>query len=148
MNLLTLLSKSSFLVSLVCLDKYLKLLLRPTELLQKRDLDILDAYNMMEDVIKVFYFIFLYFSYSKLIQELSLCHKLKYSNSYIFNIWYYKPLRFQTNVIWSNKFIVWRSTTFGSKDIVIRKLEFVAKTQFLSAKPCSHLMNFLFFFIQ
>ena len=56
MNLLTLLSKSSFLVSLVCLDKYLKLLLRPTELLQKRDLDILDAYNMMEDVIKVFYF--------------------------------------------------------------------------------------------
>ena len=54
--LLTLLSESSFLVSLVCLDKYLKLLLRPTELLQKRDLDILDAYNMMEDVIKVFFF--------------------------------------------------------------------------------------------
>ena len=59
--LLTLLSESSFLVSLVCLDKYLKLLLRPTELLQKRDLDILDAYNMMEDVIKVFYFLFFYF---------------------------------------------------------------------------------------
>ena len=61
MILLTLLSKSSFLVSLVCLDKYLKLLLRRTELLQKRDLDILDAYNMMEDVIKVFYFLFFYF---------------------------------------------------------------------------------------
>ena len=39
--------------------KYFKL-----KLLQKRDFDILDAYNMMEDVIKV------------LIKELSLCHKL------------------------------------------------------------------------
>ena len=31
------------------------------KLLQKRDLDILDAYNMLEDVIKVFYFLFFYF---------------------------------------------------------------------------------------
>ena len=41
---------------------------------------------------------------------------------------------FQTQIIWSNrihslKYL--RSTTFGSKDIVIRKSEFVAKTQFL-----------------
>ena len=31
------------------------------KLLKKRDLDILDAYNMLEDVIMVFYFLFFYF---------------------------------------------------------------------------------------
>ena len=41
---------------------------------------------------------------------------------------------FQTQIIWFKrihnlKYL--RSTTFGSKDIVIRKSEFVAKTQFL-----------------
>ena len=41
---------------------------------------------------------------------------------------------FQTQITWSNrihslKYL--RSATFGSKDIVIRKSEFVAKTQFL-----------------
>ena len=36
--------------------KYFKL-----KLLQKRDFDILDAYNMMEYVIKVFNFLFFYF---------------------------------------------------------------------------------------
>ena len=36
--------------------KYFKL-----KLLQKRDFDILDAYNMMEDVIMVFFFLFFYF---------------------------------------------------------------------------------------
>ena len=45
-----------------------------------------------------------------------------------------KPLIFQTQIIWSNrihslKYL--RSATFGSEDIVIRKLEIVAKTQFL-----------------
>jgi len=45
-----------------------------------------------------------------------------------------KPLIFQTQIIWSNrihslKYL--RSTTFGSKDIINRKSEFVAKTQFL-----------------
>ena len=45
-------------------------------------------------------------------KELSLCHKLKFSFSYIFNIY--------------------RSTTSGWSDIGIRKSEFVAKTQFLS----------------
>ena len=44
---------------------------------------------------------------------------------------------FQTYIIWFNrihslKYL--RSATFGSKDIVIRKSEFVAKTQFLSSK--------------
>ena len=45
-----------------------------------------------------------------------------------------KPLVFRTQIIWFNrihslKYL--RSATFGSKDIVIRKSEFVAKTQFL-----------------
>ena len=51
--LLTLLSKPAFLVSLVCLDKYMKLLLAPTKSLQGSDLEILSAFNMMHDVIKV-----------------------------------------------------------------------------------------------
>ena len=44
--------------------------------LQKRDRNILDAYNMMEDVRhSIFYFSI--FSYSQFIKELSLWHKLK-----------------------------------------------------------------------
>ena len=71
------------------------------------------------------------------LKELSLCHKLKYSNLYILKNWCDKPLIFQIQVIWSNrihslKYL--RSTTFGFKDIVIRKSEFVAKTQFLSSE--------------
>ena len=70
----------------------------------------------------------------KLQKELSLGHKLKYSNPYIFKTRCYKPLIFQTQVIWLNRFHslkYLRSTTFGSKDKVIRNSEFVAKTQFL-----------------
>ena len=66
---------------------------------------------------------------------LSLWNKIKYSNLNIFRTRFCKPLIFQTQIIWSNrihslKYL--RSATFGSKDIVIRKSEFVAKTQFLS----------------
>ena len=52
----------------------------------------------------------------------------------IFRIQYCKPLIFQTQIIWFNKIYelkYLRSATFGSKDIVIIKSEFVAKTQFL-----------------
>lgn len=52
-NLLTLLRKPAFLVSLVCLDKYLKILLAPTMALQGSEMEILGAYKMMEDVIQV-----------------------------------------------------------------------------------------------
>ena len=67
-------------------------------------------------------------------KELSLCHKLWIYNPYFFGTQYRKSLIFQTYIIWSNrihslKYL--RSTTFGSKDVVIRKSEFVAKTQFL-----------------
>ena len=67
-------------------------------------------------------------------KELSLCHKLKYWNPYIFRIQCCKPLIVQTQIIWFNrihslKYL--RSTTFGSKDIAIRIFKFVAKTQFL-----------------
>ena len=76
--------------------------------------------------------------------ELSLCVKLKYSNSYTFGTRCCKPLIFQIQNIWSNrihglKYL--RSTTFGSKDIVIRKSEFVAKTQFL----CDRVIYLKFF---
>ena len=67
-------------------------------------------------------------------KELSFWNKFKFSNPYIFTIWRSKQLIFQTYIIWS----IWiyslkylRSTTLESKDIWIRKAEFVAKTQFL-----------------
>ena len=67
-------------------------------------------------------------------KELILCHKLRFSNLYIFEIQCCKPLTFQTFIIWSNRshsLKCQRSTTLDSKDIGIRKSEFVAKTQFL-----------------
>ena len=67
-------------------------------------------------------------------KELSLRNKIKYLNLEIFRTRSCKPLIFQTQIFWSNrihslKYL--RSATFGCKDIVIRKSEFVAKTQFL-----------------
>ena len=61
-----------------------------------------------------------------------------------------KPLIFQTQITWFNrihslKYL--RYATFGFKDIVIRKLEFVAKTQFLYLNarsgflPCCEIEN-------
>ena len=73
-------------------------------------------------------------TFFKLTKELSLWNKIKYLNLNIFRTRCCKPLIFQTHIILSNrihslKYL--RSTTFGSKVIVIRKSEFVAKTQFL-----------------
>ena len=67
-------------------------------------------------------------------KELSLCNKIKYLNPNIFRTLCCKPLIFHTQINWFNrihslKYL--RSRTFGSKDIVIRISEFVAKTQFL-----------------
>ena len=75
------------------------------------------------------------FSFLYLLHKgLSLCNKVKYLNPNIFRTRCCKPLIFQTLIIWFNripslKYL--RSVTFGSKDIVTRKSEFVAKTQFL-----------------
>ena len=68
------------------------------------------------------------------IKEWSLCHKLKFSNPYIYGTWYYRLLIFQTKIMWCNrinslKYL--RSTTLGCRDIGFRKSEFVSKTQFL-----------------
>ena len=65
---------------------------------------------------------------------MSLCHKLKLSNPYIFATRWCKPLIFQIMIIGSNKIHslkYLRFTTLRCKDIGIRKSEFVAKTQFL-----------------
>ena len=67
-------------------------------------------------------------------KELSLWNKIKYLNLNIFRTRCCKPLIFQTQIIWSyriHSLKYLRSATFGSKDKVIGKLEFVAKTQFL-----------------
>ena len=69
-----------------------------------------------------------------LTKELSLWNKLKYLNLNIFRSRCCKHLIFQTQIIWSNKIHslkYLKSATSGSKDIVIKKSEFVAKTQFL-----------------
>ena len=62
---------------------------------------------------------------------MSLWNKIKYLNLNIFRTRCCKPLIFQTQIIWSNrinslKYL--RSATFGSKDIVIRKSEFVEES--------------------
>ena len=59
-----------------------------------------------------------------------------FSNSFIFATWQCKPLIFQLLVIRSNKIyrlICLRSMTFGCKDILISKLEFVALDSISSA---------------
>ena len=69
-----------------------------------------------------------------LIKEFTLCHKLWFSNPNIFGTQIRKPLIFQAYIIWSNKshsLKFQRFTTLESKDIGIRKSEFVTKSQFL-----------------
>ena len=71
---------------------------------------------------------------SYLTKELSLWNKIKYLNLNIFRTRCCKPLIFQTQIILSIRIHSLKylgSATFGSKDIVISKSEFVAKTQFL-----------------
>ena len=67
-------------------------------------------------------------------KELTLCHKLWFSNPNIFGTQCRKPLIFQTYIFWSNKshsLKYQRFTTLESKDIGIRKSEFDANSQFL-----------------
>jgi len=71
--------------------------------------------------------------------ELSLCHKLWFSNPYILATQCRRPKLFQTmNTSRSNNLNLKykRFTKSGCKDIGIKKLEFVAKTQFLSSDSC------------
>ena len=73
------------------------------------------------------------FKHSK-VKELSRCHKLGFSNHYIFGTKYCRPWIFQTmNSVKSNNLSLkyQRFTTSGSKDIGVSTFEFVAKTQFL-----------------
>ena len=77
-------------------------------------------------------------------KELSLCHKLKFSNPYIYGTWCCRLLIFQTKIIWCNrihslKFL--RSTTLGCRDIGIRKSEFVSKTQFICFELAKELLE-------
>ena len=67
-------------------------------------------------------------------KEFSLCHKLWIYNPYIFETKWRKSFIFQTYIIWYNRIYslkYLRSTTLESKDIGLRKAEFVANTQFL-----------------
>ena len=67
-------------------------------------------------------------------KELSFCHKLLFSNHYIFGTQYCRPLIFQTlNYVRSNNHSLkyQRLTSLDRRNIGIRLFEFVAKTQFL-----------------
>ena len=95
---------------------------------------------------------------SKLTEELSFCPKLWIYNPYFFGTQCRTSLIFQTYIIWSNridslKYL--RFTTLESKDIRLRKSEFVAKTQFLcpdssllklniTVQMCNSFVNFSF----
>ena len=89
------------------------------------------------DFLKIFEYKTIYLKYSFSLdgaKELIFWNKIKYLNQNIFRTRCWKPLIFQTQITWSNrnhslKYL--RYATFGSKDIVIRKSEFAAKTQFL-----------------
>ena len=73
--------------------------------MQKQNIDILDAYNMMEDVIKVFYFLFFYFflqSINKGIESLAQTQICKPLESDVVNLWYFKFRIFDLT-----EFIVW-----------------------------------------
>ena len=80
--------------------------------------------------------------FTEQVKELSFCHKLKFSNPYIYGTWCCRLLIFQTKIIWCNrihslKYI--RYTTLGCRNIGIRKSEFVSKTQFLLYTPCIYI---------
>ena len=65
------------------------------------------------------------------IKELSLCHKLLFSNSYIFAILCYR-LQTKISVRSNNLSLKYQKFSWlGMKDIGLRKFEFVAKSQFL-----------------
>ena len=69
-----------------------------------------------------------------LAKELSFCHKLSFSNPYIFVTRWWRPLIFQTiNSVRSNNHSLkyQRFTSSDRKVIGIRLFEFLAKTQFL-----------------
>ena len=85
--------------------------------------------------------------YKTVSKELSLWNKIRYLSINIFRTQCCKPLKFQTQIIKSNrihslKYL--RSSIFGPKDIVIRKSEFVAKTQFLYTKIYLNLKRTLY----
>jgi hypothetical protein len=65
-----------------------------------------------------------------------LCHKLNFSNHFIF-LTFFTLLIFQTLIIWSHRILslkYLRSKIQGCKDIGFRTSEFVAKTRFLSVQ--------------
>ena len=69
-------------------------------------------------------------------QVLSLYHKIKYSNAYIFATLQCTPQTFQTYIILDNRIHCLKyqmATILGCSGIGIRKLEFVVKAQFLSS---------------
>ena len=63
-------------------------------------------------------------------KKMSFCHKLKFSNPYIFETWLCKASIFPTLIIWSYRVHTLkyqRFITLGCKDIGIRKSVFVQK---------------------
>ncbi len=86
-----------------------------------------------KDMLSFIFFIF----FIVVEKELSLCHKLWFSNHHIFGFQRRKPLTFQTMTSVRSNYISLKyliCTKLGSKDIRIINSEFVAKTQFLYTK--------------
>jgi len=77
--------------------------------------------------------------YKTVSKELSLCHKLIFSDPFIFATWCCRPLIFQTIIsvrlnnlsLKNHRFTV---TPLSCKDIIIKKFNIVTKTQFLYTK--------------
>ena len=73
------------------------------------------------------------------VKELSFCHKLWFSNPYMFKTQCCRPLKFQTmkSVRLNNLSLKYQISIRLSKEIGIRKLALVANTQFLFAQTSS-----------
>ena len=71
-------------------------------------------------------------------KKLSIWHKLKFSNPYIYATWWCKTFYFKFRFLIYNRILSLKylsSTTLGCKDKGIRQFEFVAKTHFLCPGP-------------
>ena len=59
-----------------------------------------------------------YYIVHRVCKGIKLCHKLKFSNPYIFSTWWCKPFILQCYIIWSNRIQSWkclRSATYWGK---------------------------------
>ena len=69
---------------------------------------------------------------------MSVCHNIKFSNPFIFSTWRWKPLIFQTLIIWSNRIQSLKYSRPMDHKYREWTLDFCGKTQFKNWRLCFH----------